>query len=214
MPWQADHKEETRARIVAVAADSFRQHGIDGIGIADLMRRAGLTHGAFYTYFASKEALVAEMQRRVTESRRARVASAVAERPQQEKLMAFTELYLSSRHREHPESGCMIASLGGELTRAEGEARRRFDANIRAWLDQLADYAPAAAPEARRRQATGAYAAMIGGMILARGVEDPHIADRILADIRDFLRAALGADAPAPKRSAARKAKAPDAGRP
>lgn len=205
MPWQADHKERTRARIVEAAAAAFRERGIGGIGIADVMRRAGLTHGAFYAHFASKEELVAEMQRLVTESRRARVASALSERAQHEKLTAFAEIYLSSRHREHPESGCMIASLGGELARAEGPARQRFDANIRAWLEQITDYAPARGAEARRRQATGAYAAMIGGMILARGVEDPHAADRILADVRDFLREALSADAPAQKRRASRK---------
>ena len=206
MPWQADHKEQTRARIVESAAAAFREHGIGGVGIADVMRRAGLTHGAFYAYFASKEELVAEMQRLVTESRRARVASALGERAQHEKLMTFAETYLSSRHREHPESGCMIASLGGELARGEGPARQRFDANICAWLDQLTDYAPARGTETRRRQATGAYAAMIGGMILARGVEDPHTADRILADVRDFLRDALSRDTPAQNRRTRRKA--------
>lgn len=206
MPWRADHKEQTRARIVEAAAASFREHGIGGIGIADVMRRAGLTHGAFYAYFASKEELVAEMQRLVTESRRARVASALGERARHEQLMAFAETYLSSRHREHPESGCMFASLGGELARTEGPARQRFDDNIRAWLDQLTDYAPAHGAQARRRQATGAYAAMIGAMILARGVQDPHTADRILADVRDFLRDALSTDTPAQKRRTRRKA--------
>jgi TetR/AcrR family transcriptional regulator, transcriptional repressor for nem operon len=206
MPWQANHKEQTRARIVEAAAAAFREHGIGGIGIADVMRRAGLTHGAFYAYFASKEDLVTEMQRLVTESRRASVASMLGDRAPREKLMAFAETYLSSRHREHPESGCMIASLGGELARAEGPARQRFDANIRAWLDQLTDYAPARRAEARRQQATGAYAAMIGGMILARGVEDPHVADSILTDVRDFLHEALSTDTPAQKRRTRRKA--------
>jgi TetR/AcrR family transcriptional repressor of nem operon len=206
MPWQADHKEQTRARIIDAAAAAFREHGISGVGIVDIMRRAGLTHGAFYAYFASKEELVAEMQRLVTESRRARVASALDERAQHEKLMAFAESYLSSRHREHPESGCMIASLGGELARGEGPARQRFDANIRAWLDQLTKYAPARGAKARRQQATGAYAAMIGGMILARGVTDPHTADRILADVGDFLREALSADSSGQKRRTRAKA--------
>jgi len=207
MPWQADHREQTRARIVEAAAAAFREHGIDGIGIADLMRRAGLTHGAFYAYFASKDELVAEMERLVTEARRTRVAAALSERAQHEKLMAFADMYLSSRHREHPESGCMFASLGGELARAEGPVRLRFDANIRAWLKQLTDYAPARGAEIRRQQATGAYAAMIGGMILARGVEDPHTADRILADVRDFLRSALNTEKPAPKRQTRRNAR-------
>jgi TetR/AcrR family transcriptional repressor of nem operon len=195
---QTDHKERTRARIVEAAAAAFREHGIGGVGIADIMRRAGLTHGAFYAYFASKEELVAEMQRLVTEARRARVAAQCGERAPQERLMAFAEMYLNSRHREHPESGCMFASLGGELARSAGPARQRFDANIRAWLDQLTEYAPAGGTAARRRQATGAYAAMIGGMILARGVEDPHTADRILAEVRAFLSEALDVRTPAP----------------
>jgi TetR/AcrR family transcriptional repressor of nem operon len=191
MPWQEDHKEQTHQRILDAAAAAFREHGVAGIGIADIMRRAGLTHGGFYAHFKSKDELVAEVLGAMA-ARRARTAEAVAERPSDEKLMAVAEAYLTSRHREHPESGCMIAAIGGELARMAGPAKQSFGGNIRAWLDQLAEYAPADGADARRQQATGTYAAMIGGMILARGVEDPHEADRILADVRAFLQDTVG----------------------
>src|SRR5579864_9566650 len=111
MPWQADHKERTRRRIIEAAAAAFRERGIAGIGIADIMQRAGLTHGGFYAHFKSKDELLAEVQG-IMAVRRARTAEAVAERPRDEKLMAVAAAYLTSRHREHPESGCMIAAIG------------------------------------------------------------------------------------------------------
>jgi TetR/AcrR family transcriptional repressor of nem operon len=186
MPWQPGHKERTRQRILETAAAAFRAHGIAGVGIADIMQRAGLTHGGFYAHFESKEALLAEEVQRVGGA-----PKIPAECRPDEKLAAITEAYLSSRHREHPESGCLIPTLGCELARTGGAPKRSFDAHIRARLDRLASYAPASGAAARRRQATGALAAMVGGMILARGVEGSDAGDQILADVRAFLADAL-----------------------
>ncbi len=108
------------------------------------------------------------------------------------KLDAAIDVYLTSRHREHPEAGCTIATLGSELARDSGKARAQIDANARAWLATFAECAPGLTQASRTREATGAFAAMIGGLILARAVEDPHEADRILADVRAFLHGALG----------------------
>jgi TetR/AcrR family transcriptional repressor of nem operon len=196
MAWPTDHKEQTHRKIVEAAAAAFRQHGVADVGIADVMRKAGLTHGGFYAHFPSKRELVAEVTDLMAE-RRAATAKAVAGRAPEERLAAIADHYLTSQHREHPESGCMIAAIGCELARADGAASEGFAANIAAWLCLLADCAPAADPDVRRSQAVGAYAAMIGGMILARGVDDSHAADRILADVRAFLRSAL-ADQVAP----------------
>jgi TetR/AcrR family transcriptional repressor of nem operon len=191
MPWKSDHKAQTRGKILAAAAEAFRARGAGGVGLAEVMGEAGLTHGGFYAHFKSKDELIAAALKTVNDARVARFNEVASERAPVSGLDTAIEVYLSSRHREHPESGCTIATLGSELARGSGKARRQIGANARAWLDQFARHAPAATRAAKQRQATGAFAAMIGGLILARTAEDPHESDRILADVRTFLHEAL-----------------------
>ena len=181
-------KSETHRRIVEAAAAALRERGVSGIGVAELMREAGLTHGGFYAHFKSKDELVAEALAHTSAASRAAMAETAAGAPPGEALLAVADAYLTSRHREHPERGCAIAALAGEILRQDGAARQRLSANIGALLARLATYAPAAGEDERRRQATGTFAAMLGGLILARGVGDPNEADRILAEVRAFLR--------------------------
>jgi TetR/AcrR family transcriptional repressor of nem operon len=197
MPWRSEHKLQTRQKILEAAAAAFRARGAAGVGLADVMREAGLTHGGFYAHFKSKDSLVAAALQTVNAARIARFNEAVADRRPCSGLDAAIDIYLTSRHREHPESGCTIATLGSELAREHGSARHQISENAEAWLDAFADHAPAAAASGRARQATGAFAAMIGGLILARIVEDSHASDDILADVRAFLHDALGSNAKA-----------------
>ncbi|HEV3491198.1 MAG TPA: TetR/AcrR family transcriptional regulator [Reyranella sp.] len=190
MPWSPNHKEESRRRIIDAAAAAFRARGIAGISIADIMRQVGLTHGGFYAHFKSKEDLIAETLAELQKARMARFEDMAARAPD-EALLGAADFYLSSRHREHPETGCSIATLGSELARTQGAARRQISTNIEAWLDRFAEAAPGKDPAERRRQARGAFAAMIGGLILARAIEDPHESDEVLADVRTFLDEAL-----------------------
>ena len=190
MPWAPEHKEETRRRIVEAAAAAFRANGVDGISLADVMRQVGLTHGGFYAHFKSKEDLVAATLADLHEARMARFEDMAKTAPDTA-LMKAADFYLSSRHREHPETGCSIATLGSELARTQGSARSQISINIAAWLDRFADAAPGDTQAERRRQARGAFAAMIGGLILSRGVEDAHLSDEILRDVRTFIDEAL-----------------------
>ncbi|MGO8916194.1 MAG: TetR/AcrR family transcriptional regulator [Stellaceae bacterium] len=192
MAWARDHKAATHRRIVETAAAALRKRGLNGIGIAELMKEAGLTHGGFYAHFKSKDALIAEVLSLAGGKTRASMSEAAAAAPPGEALIAIADNYLTSRHREHPERGCVVAALGSELAREEGAAKQRLSAGITAALDRLAEAAPEGDDVSRRRQATAAFAAMVGGLILARGVESPDEADRILADVRAFLRASLG----------------------
>jgi TetR/AcrR family transcriptional regulator, transcriptional repressor for nem operon len=193
MPWSRDHKAQTREKIIDAAAAAFRARGAGSVALSDVMKEAGLTHGGFYAHFKSKDDLIAAALKSVNEVRLARFDDAPA-RSGASKLDAAVDVYLTSRHREHPEDGCTIATLGSELARVNGKARAQIDANARAWLAAFADCAPGSTQACRSREATGAFAAMIGGLILARAVEDPHESDRILADVRAFLHAALGWD--------------------
>ncbi len=191
MAWTTEHKQETRRQIINAAAEGFRTHGAAGIGLADIMRRAGLTHGGFYAHFSSKEDLLATALAELHDARMARFDEMAKAAPGSA-LMGAANFYLSSRHREHPETGCSIATLGSEVARLQGPVRSRMSANIRAWLRRFAAFAPGAKADQRRRQATGAFAAMIGGLILARAVEDSNESDQILSDVRTFLEDALG----------------------
>jgi TetR/AcrR family transcriptional repressor of nem operon len=191
MPWPKDHKSQTRQKIVDAAAAAFRARGTGGVGLTDVMRDAGLTHGGFYAHFKSKDALVAAALKSVNEARITRFNQAVAGKSPGSGLNTAIEIYLTSRHREHPESGCTIATLGSELARERGSGRHQMSENIRAWLSEFVEQAPATTAKGRARQATGVFAAMIGGLILARAAEDPHESDRILSDVRAFLHDAL-----------------------
>jgi TetR/AcrR family transcriptional repressor of nem operon len=187
MPWNKSHKEKTREKILDAAAAAFRTRGVAGAALTEVMRRVGLTHGGFYAHFKSKDELIAAALKFVNAIRLARFKEVAAKSPEGSQLAAAVDIYLSSRHREHPENGCSIATLGSELVREDGKARHQMNDNVRAWLELFSQFATGANAKDRMRQATGTFAAMIGGIILARCTEDPHESDRILADVRAFL---------------------------
>jgi TetR/AcrR family transcriptional repressor of nem operon len=143
-------KDVTHRRIVETAGASFRRRGLSGIGIADLMKEAGLTHGGFYAHFASKDVLVAEVLRLASERLGSLIAEAAAAAPEGEKLMAVAARYLTSRHREHPENGCSIATLGAEIGRESGAARQQVGTNIETAFERMAERSAAADSETRR----------------------------------------------------------------
>jgi TetR/AcrR family transcriptional repressor of nem operon len=208
MPWPKEHKRQTRARIVEAAATEFRQHGIAGIGVADVMRRAGLTHGGFYSHFASKEDLVAEALAYASEQVNGMLEKPAKEDATAEPLLRAAMTYLSSFHLEHPERACPVASLGPELLRSSQKVRRTLTAEISRRLRKLEDLIPASLPpEIRRQRAAGAFACMVGGLILVRGLKE---SDRLefLKNCHGFLRAALADPGPEDVRPGGRRRKA------
>ena len=193
MPWPKDHKRNTRERIIEAAASAFRQRGIDNVGVADVMRDAGLTHGGFYAHFASKDdllaAAVAYASSQVTEMVETKGANAT-----KKGLLGAAFIYLSSAHAAHPEWGCPVASLGPDLVRSSTKAQRALAADIKKRLKQLFDLTPAEMPpEARRRQAAAAFACMVGGLIIARGLGDSDGLE-FLNDCKRSLEDALDGD--------------------
>ena len=107
---------QNRERIVEAAAQLFRERGFDGIGVADLMKEAGLTHGGFYGHFSSKEDLIAEASARAL-TRSLAVWSKLADRASGDPLSAVAGAYLTSRHRDNPGAGCLLAALGPDVSR-------------------------------------------------------------------------------------------------
>ena len=181
-----------RERIVGTAARLFRQKGYDGIGVADLMKSAGLTHGGFYGHFASKEDLLAEatahaMAQSVQrwEHKAAAAASPAAA------LAGIADHYLSTTHRDQPENGCAVTALGPDVARLGPAVRSALTAGATGQVAVLEQCAMAAGADtaAARQQALTTYAAMVGAMVLARAVDDATLSEEILAAVRGSLAA-------------------------
>jgi TetR/AcrR family transcriptional repressor of nem operon len=169
MPWPKEHKRNTRKRIVETAAAAFRQAGIAQVGVADVMQRAGLTHGGFYAHFASKDDLLAEALPYASAQVTSMLETSLQEAPSTHRLLQAAMTYLSSFHLAHPERGCPVASLAPELMRGDEKIRRELAAEIRKRLKQLHDLTPAQLPlEVRRRQVAGAFG--IRGSGISQGV--------------------------------------------
>jgi TetR/AcrR family transcriptional repressor of nem operon len=168
---------ENRERIVASAADLFREKGFDGVGVDAIMDGVGLTHGGFYRHFRSKDDLAAEA-----------VAHGLA--ASVEKQSAYTSLsdlvaaYLSAAHRDDRSGGCMIAALGSDIARQGAGVRRGTTAYVRAHLDRISRWIGERSAADRRRQAIMTLSGIVGAMVLARAVDDPALSDEILAASR------------------------------
>ncbi|BAI75598.1 transcriptional regulator (plasmid) [Azospirillum sp. B510] len=177
---------ENRRRVVEVASALFRERGFNGIGVADLMKEAGLTHGGFYGQFASKEDLAAEACAHAMETMSARWSQA-AETAGEDALPAMLDSYLSPRHRDHSAAGCPVAALGTDVARQGGAARGAFTRGLRPFLDSLSRLVPGRSAEAKRKAALATFSGMVGALILARAVDDPALSEEILAAARASL---------------------------
>jgi TetR/AcrR family transcriptional repressor of nem operon len=174
MRYPEGHKDTARQRIVAAASAALRQGGLDGVSIPRLMKAAGLTHGAFYAHFASRDVLVAAAVDAAQEATIARVFDASGS------LSELLDRYLSPWHLAHPDQGCVVAALGTEGARQPTPVRQAFARAARRLLhavDRKLHPAPEAAPsdEALRLAAT-----LVGAVVLARLVDDPELAARLL----------------------------------
>jgi len=166
-----------REKILEVAGALFRERGFDGIGVADIMKRAGLTHGGFYGHFASKDDLAAEITARVLGR------SGWMERLTGTQRPSFSDLvrqYLSPRHRDDPGRGCLFAALGSDVVRQPRSVRRAFTEGLRLRVDALARLAPGRSAAARRQKSLATMAGLVGALILSRAVDDPKFSDEIL----------------------------------
>lgn len=175
---------ENRSRVVEVAGRLFRERGFDGIGVADLMQAAGLTHGGFYGQFESKDQLAAEATERALE-RNAEAWQRMAS-DGGDPLAALLQGYLSLRHRDRTGEGCVLAALAADVARSGTPALRRiFTQGLEALLGRLTALLPGRSKAARRRKALAKAAAMIGALILARAADDAALSEELLAAVRE-----------------------------
>jgi len=176
---RAAAKEASHERIVSAAARAIRRSGYDGTGVADIMREAGLTHGAFYAHFASREDMLAEAADRACAESAAAAAGAVAAAPRGKALESMLCAYLSSEHVEHAEMGCPLAALGSETPRQAPEVRRVTTRHIKEMIDLLARQSPDWGQPGAHEQALVTIATMVGALLLARAVDEPALSARL-----------------------------------
>ena len=186
---------ETRARILHIAGKLFRERGFDGIGVADLMKGAGLTHGAFYSHFASKDALASDVSEHVLKQTTCAWSDIADAGKDGAGFESFISTYLSRQHRDDPGSGCLIAALGGDVSRQGSSVRRAFTAGLRPMIDFLARHASARSKAAKRERALVTLATLVGTIMLARAVDDPDLSDEVLQAARVAFKLAGPAEA-------------------
>jgi TetR/AcrR family transcriptional regulator, transcriptional repressor for nem operon len=178
MRYGKDQKQATRQRILEAAGRRFKQDGIDGAGVAALMSDAGLTNGAFYAHFASKEDLVANV---LAHQLRTQRQSVDAQPPDREGLDAFVRFYLSSQHRDQCADGCPSAALLDEVVRRPSATRQVFTDELLGVIDDIASRLDPAHVATARTDALTVFGLMVGTLQLARALTDRDLSDQLLA---------------------------------
>lgn len=175
MRYPAEETAAKHERIVKQASRLFRERGFENVTVGDVMKAAGLTHGAFYAHFGSKEKLQAAAVAYGQKVSLERVQRSVNKKGGE----SYAERYLSPRHRDNPGDGCTMAALGQEVARSTPELKAAFEHGLEEIL---------AAKGGDRSQAIFQAAAMVGGIVLARAVKDRRLSDEILQSVRQNLR--------------------------
>ena len=185
-------KEETRERILRAAARAIRKHGYEGVGVADVMKEAGLTHGGFYAHFESRDALLAAaVDQEGVESTEYLTRAMAAAKPGQE-LTALVDAYLSDGHVAAPEQGCAVAAAGSEVPRQEAQVRRAASRRIKDFIGLIERQFPEWGKSAAHDKAMGIAATLVGSVVLARAVDDAQLSKRIRKAARELIRASAG----------------------
>ena len=178
---------ENRETVINVASRLFRERGFDGIGLKDLMKGAGLTQGAFYKQFASKEDLAAQASRRALESAFTRWSAAIAAKPE-DPLGAVMAFYLSMGHREKKMDGCPIVALGADAARQGSDVKASFEAGIKAHLEVLGRLIAETKDSEAKGKAMAVLSMMVGAVTLSRAVNDPDLAQAFLDAAAEQIR--------------------------
>jgi TetR/AcrR family transcriptional regulator, transcriptional repressor for nem operon len=179
-----------RERIIEAAGALFRAKGFDGVGVADIMKAADLTHGGFYGHFASKDDLAARASQRALARAAANWAKIVAEAPK-DPYVALLDRYLSPRHRDDPGHGCAFAALSVDAARCAKPVRTAFAEGLEPLIDIVAKAVPGRSKAARRRKAIATVAELVGALILSRAVGSGKLSDEVLEATRRELLAAM-----------------------
>ena len=183
MGYSQAQKAESKRRVLEVASRQIRENGIEALGVADCMRSAGLTHGAFYGHFASRDALILEALEHALNQSEKRMASTVpdvqneAQKEAQTPLASIAQVFLNERHAKNPGKGCALCALAGEARHADADVR----ALLERYVQQLASRIAKATGKESEDAGLGIVATIVGAITLARMVDHDDLAKSILA---------------------------------
>ena len=199
MRYSKEHKFQTHERIVKKASVKLREKGAHGIGVADLMKDAGLTHGGFYAHFDSRDALVIEAFTHAMDRSTARWRKLSEETPVEKRLSKIVNTYLAPVHRDDLGHGCAVPALAAEIARESAKTRRVFSGRMEQMIDMLAEQFHGMPRKAARKEAVAALATMMGSLVMARVAGNGELSEEILKSGRD---AVLGRASPVTKKPA------------
>jgi TetR/AcrR family transcriptional repressor of nem operon len=180
-------KRKNHERIVRIASKRFREKGLEGVGIADLMKEVGLTVGGFYKHFDSRDDLVVEALRSAFGTWR-RQSDAAVSGGLPLSYATLVDEYLSEAHRDHPGSGCAISALAGEIARSGKRTRALLTEEIRKDLQLIADLIPGKDEGRARSRAILTLSALVGAIGLSRAVSDEAVSREILKTVGELLK--------------------------
>jgi len=187
MRYSPEHKAETHARIVRKASVRLREKGAHGVGVADLMKEAGLTHGGFYAHFNSREALVIEAFGDAMDRSTARWRKLLAELAPEQRIAAIVDSYLTPQHRDDLGHGCVVPALGAEIARESPKTRKAFAAKLEQMVDAFADHLQDLPPKVARKRASAMLATLMGTLVMARIAGNSEFSDDILSAGREAV---------------------------
>jgi TetR/AcrR family transcriptional repressor of nem operon len=183
-------KTKTHKRIVSIAARRFREEGLAGVGIADLMKEAGLTVGGFYKHFKSRDDLVAEAVGSALGVWKRQVDAAAGDGPPVT-YESLVDDYLSEAHRNYPGTGCPVGALAGDIARSDKRTRALVTRQIRDNIELVTTLILGRNKKgtgAARSQAVLTYCALVGAIGLARAVSDEQLSREILKTVAQLLK--------------------------
>jgi TetR/AcrR family transcriptional repressor of nem operon len=187
MRYSQEHKARNREKILDMAARWFREHGGDTSGIGTVMKKVGLTKGGFYRHFRSKDDLFVEAVARAFDEMGNGMLEAARSAPEGQALRAIIERYLSTGHANSPGMGCVLASLGPELTRKPLSVRKRIEAVREAYRERLLPFVPGRTPQEKLTKFQLLFPSMAGVLTSARMTLSPQKREEMLIEARNFF---------------------------
>jgi TetR/AcrR family transcriptional repressor of nem operon len=188
MGYSRADKAQSHERIVQTAAVRFREKGIDGISVADLMKEAGLTHGGFYRHFESRDDLVAQAVETALKAGNGAIEQGLEGKSEACGLAAYIGTYLSEGHRDNPGEGCAVTALAGDVARSGAPARELYAQHVARSVERLSELMPTVLSESERRaNALVIITTLAGALSVARATGDAGMSSEILMTVRERL---------------------------
>ncbi|HUD57764.1 MAG TPA: TetR/AcrR family transcriptional regulator [Terracidiphilus sp.] len=187
MRYRPEHKAEVHQKIVKDASRRVRAEGLNGAGVAAVMRDTGLTHGGFYKHFESKDELLLESLREAFREIADNLAHAAEQSPTETPWKAIVKAYLSPEYCDHVERGCPLPALAPEMARVDKRMRGRIFAELVNYKDRMLPFMPGQRTADKERAFFSIFSTMIGAIEIARMLPEPAMREKVLASARDFL---------------------------